>query len=117
VAFSNQAEFEFRAAEGILVGFSTPEYAKSVNVAAWHLHLLDCQATRLRALFQHLSNLHMAIPETAAFLNADLTRDASHDLLDLYFNSPEKAVVLCDDVKPRVQPLDLTQPLLPMSVR
>jgi hypothetical protein len=59
----------------------------------------------------------MAIPETAAFLNADLTRDASHDLLDLYINSPEKAVVLCDDVKPRVQPLDLTQPLLPMGVR
>jgi len=50
----------------------------------------------------------MAIPETAAFLNADLTRDASHDLLDLYFNPPEKAVVLSADVQPRVQPLDLT---------
>jgi acetolactate decarboxylase len=90
-AASRQAEFEFRDAEGVLVGFWTPEYAKSVNVAGWHLHfltadrrggghLLDCQASRLRAQVQHLSDFHMAIPETAAFLKADLTRDTSQEL-------------------------------------
>ena len=33
VAASNQAEFIFRGVEGVLVGFWTPEYAKSVNGA------------------------------------------------------------------------------------
>jgi acetolactate decarboxylase len=85
------AEFEFRDVNGVLVGFWTPEYAKSVNVAGWHLHfltvdrrggghLLDCQANGLRAQVQHLSDFHMAIPETAAFLKADLTRDTSQEL-------------------------------------
>jgi len=90
-AASSQVEFEFRDVAGILVGFWTPEYAKSVNIAGWHLHfltadrrggghLLDCRATGLHAQVQHLSDFHMAIPETAAFLKADLTRDRSDEL-------------------------------------
>ena len=86
-----QAEFEFRDVEGVLVGFWTPEYAKSVNVVGWHLHfltadrsggghLLACQGAGLRAQVQHLSDFRMAIPETVAFLKADLTRDTSGDL-------------------------------------
>ena len=83
-----QAEFEFHNVEGVLVGFWSPPYAKTVNVAGWHLHfltadrrggghLLACAAAELRAQFQHLADFHMAIPETAAFLKADLTRDPS----------------------------------------
>jgi acetolactate decarboxylase len=91
-AASSQAEFEFRAAEGVLVGFWTPEYAKSVNVAGWHLHfltadrtggghLLACRAGAMRVRVQHVSDFRMAIPETAAFLKADLTRDPSAAIL------------------------------------
>jgi acetolactate decarboxylase len=87
-AASNQAEFEFRDVEGVLVGFWTPEYAKSVNVSGWHLHfltadrsggghLLACRGAQLQAQVQHLSDFRMAIPETAEFLRADLTRDSS----------------------------------------
>jgi len=90
-AASSQAEFQFRDVEGVLVGFWTPEYIKSLNIVGWHLHfltadrsggghLLDCQATRLCVQIQHLADFHMAIPETAAFLEADLTRDISHQL-------------------------------------
>jgi acetolactate decarboxylase len=90
-AASHQTEFEFRRVEGSLVGFWTPEYAKSVNVAGWHLHfltadrnggghLLACSGAGWRVRVQHLSDFRMAIPETAAFLKADLTRDTSRDL-------------------------------------
>ena len=90
-AASSQAEFAFDDVEGLLVGFWTPAYAKSVNVAGWHLHfltadrsggghLLACRGTGLRAQVQHLSDFRMAIPETAAFLKADLTHDRSRDL-------------------------------------
>lgn len=87
-AAAHQAEFEFRDVEGVLVGFWTPEYAKSVNVSGWHLHfltadrtggghLLACRGVSVRAEVQHLSDFRMAIPETAAFLAADLTGDPS----------------------------------------
>src|SRR4030095_15422743 len=36
------------------------------------------------------------------------------DVVGLYLNPPEKAVVLCVDEKTQVQALDRTQPLLPM---
>jgi acetolactate decarboxylase len=85
-AAAQQAEFELHDVAGVLVGFWAPEYAKTVNVPGWHLHfltvdrsagghLLDCRAARLRAEVQHLSDFRMAIPETAAFLAADLSRD------------------------------------------
>jgi len=87
-AASSQIEFEFDNAGGVLVGFWSPEYAKAVNVAGWHLHflttdrnggghLLECQASGLQVQVQHLSDFRMAIPETAAFLKADLTQDTS----------------------------------------
>lgn len=90
-AASNQIEFEFQRVEGVLVGFWTPEYVKSLNVAGWHLHfltadrrggghLLACRATELRAQVQHISDFRMAIPENAAYLQADLTRDTSREL-------------------------------------
>lgn len=90
-AASSQVEFEFHGVEGVLVGFWAPEYVKSLNVSGWHLHfltadrsggghLLACRATGLRAQVAHLADFRMAIPETAAFLKANLTRDTSRDL-------------------------------------
>ena len=91
-ATSHQAEFEFAGVGGTLVGFWTPSYARSLNVAGWHLHfvttiaaaagiLLECQAAgRLRVQLQELADVRIAIPETAAFLSADLTQDPSREL-------------------------------------
>jgi acetolactate decarboxylase len=90
-AAASQAEFDFLAVAGTMVGFWTPEYAKSVNVAGWHLHfltedrtggghLLDVAGSALKAQVQHLDDFRMAIPESPEFLKADLTRDPSKDL-------------------------------------
>ena len=90
-AASAQAEFEFEGVEGVLVGFWAPIYAKALNVPGWHLHfltadrsggghLLTCRARGLRAQVQHFSDFHLALPETAEFLRADLTRDTSREL-------------------------------------
>jgi acetolactate decarboxylase len=90
-ATSHQAEFEFADVGGTLVGFWTPTYARSLNVAGWHLHfvtddrsggghLLECQAAGLRVELQKLADVRIAMPETAAFLSADLTQDPSREL-------------------------------------
>lgn len=90
-ATAHQAEFEYKDVEGTLVGFWTPHYARTVNVAGYHLHflskdrriaghLLDCRAKILRAQLQHEADFRIAVPETAHFLKADLTRDGSADL-------------------------------------
>jgi acetolactate decarboxylase len=90
-AAANQAEFELHEIVGTIVGFWTPEYAKTVNIAGWHLHflsedrsggghLLDVVAKTLRAQIQHLDDFRMAIPESPEFLKADLTQDPSKAL-------------------------------------
>lgn len=38
------------------------------------------------------------------------------DIVGLYLNPPDKAMVLCVDEKSQVQALDRTQPLLPMGL-
>ncbi len=66
-------------------------YARAINVPGYHLHfistdhrvgghLLDLQAEQLELQLQLESDFRMAIPETADFLQADLTRDPTNDL-------------------------------------
>jgi hypothetical protein len=40
--------------------------------------------------------------------------DKVHDVVDLYLNPPEAAVVRCVDEKSQIQALDRTAPILPM---
>jgi len=39
------------------------------------------------------------------------------DVVSLYLNPPDKALVLCVDEKSQIQALDRTQPSLPMPAR
>jgi len=86
-----QPEFEFHDISGTLVGFWTPEYAKTLNVPGYHLHfvsddrtrgghLLQCRGANLRLQIQREGDYHIALPETEAFLKADLRRDPAADL-------------------------------------
>jgi len=86
-----QPEFEFHDIKGTLVGFWTPEYAKTVNIPGYHLHfisddrksgghLLQCRGTNLRLQIQSEGDFHVALPETEDFLKADLRRDPTGDL-------------------------------------
>jgi acetolactate decarboxylase len=90
-AAASQAEFEFRGVSGTIVGFWTPAFARTVNIAGWHLHflsedrsggghLLDIEGAGLKAQIQHLDDFRMAIPESPEFLKADLTGDPSKAL-------------------------------------
>ena len=40
--------------------------------------------------------------------------DKVRDIAGLYLNPPDRALVLCVDEKSQIQPLDRTQPLLPL---
>ncbi|HVS40389.1 MAG TPA: acetolactate decarboxylase [Gemmataceae bacterium] len=86
-----QPEFEFRDVSGTLVGFWTPEYAKTLNVPGYHLHfvsadrkrgghLLQCRGSNLRLQIQREGDYRIALPETEDFLKADLRRDPTVDL-------------------------------------
>jgi acetolactate decarboxylase len=86
-----QPEFEFNDIAGTLVGFWTPEYARTLNVPGYHLHfisddrkngghLLQCRGTKLRIQIQREGDYRLALPETEDFLNADLRRDPAADL-------------------------------------
>lgn len=83
-----QPEFELHDVLGTLVGFWTPEYAKALNVPGYHFHfisadrtrgghLLQCRGSNLRLQIQREGDYHIALPETADFLNANLRRDPS----------------------------------------
>ncbi|MEM6583699.1 MAG: acetolactate decarboxylase [Pseudomonadota bacterium] len=87
-AAQQQVESELENVEGQFVGFWSPAYASSVNISGWHIHflsadrsagghLLDLRGAELKAQFQHLADFHIAIPETASFLKADLSADPS----------------------------------------
>src|SRR2546427_343687 len=52
--------------------------------------------------------------ETFQLSNDPLLVDKVRDIVGLYLNPPDKALVLCVDEKAQIQALDRTQPLLPM---
>ncbi|MCP4316399.1 MAG: acetolactate decarboxylase [Hyphomicrobiales bacterium] len=90
-ATSHQSEFGFDNIEGTLVGFWTPAYAKAIGVPGYHLHfissdhskgghVLGVKAARLSASLHLETDIHVGIPETTAFLEADLQDDPSSAL-------------------------------------
>jgi acetolactate decarboxylase len=90
-ATAHQPEFALTDVTGTAVGFWTPLYARTINVAGWHFHfvtddrtggghLLECQGVHLQVQMQDLADVRIAMPETAAFLQADLSQDPSREL-------------------------------------
>jgi acetolactate decarboxylase len=91
VATEQQAEFELGAVTGTMVGFWSPPYASGVEVAGYHLHfltddrtagghVLSCRGSGLRVQLQEEGDIHLALPDTAAFRRADLEHDPTADL-------------------------------------
>ena len=90
-ATSHQAEFSQQGIRGSLVGFWTPSYARTINVPGYHLHLLsadhqhgghilDLEAKELTVQLHMDNHVHLALPETPAFLEADLKGDPAEAL-------------------------------------
>jgi acetolactate decarboxylase len=90
-AASVQPEFNFDEVDGTLVGIWAPQFSNAFNVAGYHFHflsadrtkgghLLDCSASKLRVRVETLNDFHLSLPESEAFLRADLTKDTSKEL-------------------------------------
>jgi acetolactate decarboxylase len=82
-ASRNESEIESLDVDGTLVGFRTPEFEHSIGVAGYHLHFLDSTRTRgghmLDFTVAHgevelmeLTEIHLSLPTSGAFLTADL---------------------------------------------
>ena len=85
-ATSHQAEFTLTSCDGTLMGFWSPTYAKTLNVPGYHLHLLSAdrkrgghvlgfKARNLKVQAMNANNVVIALPESPAFLEADLSND------------------------------------------
>ncbi len=55
------------------------------------------------------------LTRTFKYSNDPLLEEKVTDIVGLYMNPPENAIVLCVDEKTQIQALDPTQPLLPMK--
>jgi alpha-acetolactate decarboxylase len=85
-ATEGQAETRFTDVTGVLVGFRTPQFEQGISVAGYHLHFLDTDRTRgghvLDFTFEDglaavsgASQLHLSLPTSGAFLDAQLSGD------------------------------------------
>ena len=85
-ATSHQAEFFAENVPGVLVGFWTPDYARTINVPGYHLHfisddqthgghVLDVRGKDLVVSWMQDSQIQIALPETQEFMQADLSQD------------------------------------------
>ena len=59
-------------------------------------------------------NLKLHLVETFKLSGDKHFLEKLHDVVGLYLNPPDKAMVLCVDEKSQIQALDRTQPLLPL---
>jgi acetolactate decarboxylase len=86
-----QSEFTFTDLEGMLIGLWSPGFSSAFSVPGYHFHflsadyqhgghLLDLAAGPLRLRVEPLTDFHLVLPETEAFLKADLSKDTSAQL-------------------------------------
>jgi alpha-acetolactate decarboxylase len=81
-----QAETVVTDVSGTVVGFRTPDFEQGISVAGYHLHFLNDERTggghildftleRGRAAVSGASQLHLSLPTSGAFLDAQLSGD------------------------------------------
>ena len=87
-AARSQPEFRFENVSGTLVGIWSPSFSGAFSVPGYHFHflsddrtksghLLGCRAVRLQLRSEALDNFHLSLPESAAYLQADLSKDTA----------------------------------------
>ena len=91
---------------------STPASATpwSTRLMAWRCGMSQSAVSRIWRAFA----LQPHRSETFKLSRDPLFIDKVRDIVGLYLNPPERALVLCVDEKAQIQALDRTQPLLPM---
>ena len=82
-ATAHQPEFELNDIAGTLVGFWSPEYAKTLNVPGYHLHfissdrthgghVLQCSGAKLKMQIESSGEYRVVLPANVDFLAAGL---------------------------------------------
>ena len=82
-AVADQAVFECHNITATIVGFWSPPFSQAIAIPGYHLHavskdrtsaghVFDLRAPEVLAEVHRVSDLHVALPETEAFLRADL---------------------------------------------
>jgi acetolactate decarboxylase len=90
-AVEKQAVFNFKDAEGTILGFRCPGYVKGVNVPGYHLHfltrdrtqgghVLDCALENLTIQIDPIHKFTLVLPEDREFYRLDLEKDKSVEL-------------------------------------
>jgi acetolactate decarboxylase len=90
-AANAQSEFTVGDIDGTLVGLWSPGFSSAFSVAGYHFHflsadrqhgghLLDVEADALRLKVEALTSFHLALPESEAFLKADLGKNTAEEL-------------------------------------
>jgi acetolactate decarboxylase len=86
-----QSEFTFTDIDGTLVGLWSPGFASAFSIPGYHFHflsadrqhgghLLDLKGDALQLEVEALTNFHLALPESEAFLKADLSKNTAEEL-------------------------------------
>jgi acetolactate decarboxylase len=86
-----QSEFAFEDIDGTLVGLWSPGFSSAFSVAGYHFHflssdrrhgghLLDLRAETLQLKLEALTNFHLVLPESEAYLQADLSKSTASEL-------------------------------------
>lgn len=87
-AVNEQAVRELADVEGTMIGFRCPNYAVGIGVPGYHLHfirsdrrqgghVMDYRIESGTLQLDHTSSLHLELPETSSFRQADLTTGSS----------------------------------------
>jgi acetolactate decarboxylase len=90
-AAEKQVELSLERQRGTILGIWAPSYASAFLVPGYHFHflsddrqrgghVLECTATKITISGCAMNDLHVSLPETVEFLNADLQRDPTTDL-------------------------------------
>jgi acetolactate decarboxylase len=86
-----QSEFSFSDIDGTLVGLWSPGFSSGFSVQGYHFHfisddrqhgghLLDVEAAQLYVRIESLTDFHLALPASEAFLKADLSKNTAEEL-------------------------------------
>jgi acetolactate decarboxylase len=86
-----QSEFSFTDISGTLVGLWSPGFSSAFSVPGYHFHfistdrehgghLLEVEAAQLSIKIDSLTDFHLALPSSEAFLKADLSKNTAEEL-------------------------------------
>jgi len=86
-----QSEFSFSDIDGTLVGLWSPGFSSAFSVQGYHFHfisndrlhgghVLDVEAAQLSVRIESLTDFHLALPASEAFLKADLSKNTAEEL-------------------------------------